>query len=226
VHPVVIIDAEVSITVRTLGAEINDVARYRSEGYDVEDDNDPAPENAPVSFRAGVQQQDSSFGEWGATTLCYRRAEDRRFENPKILKTRPDIRLGWFRYFLMMKYITSVLLVETSKVLPGKPLTLGEFIWFIGLWLIMATTAGNSRTSFFEQTEPSAWEGAPFRLIELMLKKRFDDIANSLRFTNIPPPHYRDKFHQVCQMIAMWNQHMMDMFVAAWVSCLDESMPV
>jgi hypothetical protein len=228
--PVVHDEPGVSVPVRTLGAEIReDIARFRSEGYDVDDDNDPAPENVPVPPPAAgqVQQQDSSlFGEWGATTLCHRRAEDRRFENPKLLKTRPDSRLGWLLYFLPMKYITTVLLVESSKVLPGKPLTLGEFIRFVGLWLIMATTAGNNRTSFFEQTEPSAWEGAPFRLNEFMSKKRFDDIVQSLRFTHVEPPPYRDKFHQIRQMIAMWNTHMMDVFVASWVSCLDESMSV
>jgi Transposase IS4 len=90
----------------------------------------------------------------------------------------------------------------------------------------MVTIAGNSRSFFFEQTEPSAWEGAPFRLNEYMSKKKFDDIVNSLRFTNLDPPDYRDKFHQARQMIAMWNQHTMDMFVAAWVSCLDELMSV
>jgi hypothetical protein len=84
-----------------------------------------APENVPVPPPAGVQQQDCLLGEWGSTTLCHCRAEDRRFENPKLLKRRPDSRLGWFRYYLPMKYITGVLLVETSKVLPGKPLTLG-----------------------------------------------------------------------------------------------------
>jgi hypothetical protein len=136
--PVVHDEPGVSVPVRTLGAEIReDIARFRSEGYDVDDDNDPAPENVPVPPPAAgqVQQQDSSlFGEWGATTLCHRRAEDRRFENPKLLKTRPDSRLGWLLYFLPMKYITTVLLVESSKVLPGKPLTLGEFIRFVGLW--------------------------------------------------------------------------------------------
>jgi Transposase IS4 len=229
VHLVVIFDTEVSIPVRSLRAEIKeDVPRFRSEGCDVDNDNDPAPENVPVPLPAGLQQQDSLFGEWGATTLCHRLADDRRFENPKILKTRPDSQLGWFRYFLPMKNITSVLLVETSKFLPaawqasdfGRVYSVCRFVAHYG------DNSGQQCTSLFEQTEPSAWAGIPFQLNEYMSKKRFDDIVNSLRFTNMEPPHYRVKFHQVRQMITMWNQHMMDRFVAAWVSCLDESMSV
>jgi hypothetical protein len=47
--PVVHDEPGVAVPVRTLGAEIwEDVACFRSEGYDVDDDNDPAPENVPV----------------------------------------------------------------------------------------------------------------------------------------------------------------------------------
>lgn len=217
----------VVIPVRGLGSELReDIARFRAEGYDVDDDNDPAPENVPNPRQA--QQQDGGvvYQDWGSRTLCLRRSEGCLHPNPKLGKPMPETRLGWFLLFIPMAYITTVLLVETNKVLPGKKLLLGEFIRFIGLWLLMSTTAGCSRSSFFEQTEPSPWEGAPFRLNEYMSKKRFEDIISSLRFTNVAAPTYRDKFWQVRQMITMWNRHMAEVFSAAWVSCLDESMSV
>jgi hypothetical protein len=89
----------------------------------------------------------------------------------------------------------------------------------------MATVqVGCDRRSWFEDTEPSEFEGAPFRLQKYMSRTRFENIINALRYTNEPPPAYKDKFHQVRQMLKAWNENMFDVFTPSWVSCLDESM--
>ena len=55
---------------------------------------------------------------------------------------------------------------------------------------------------------------------------KFEAIVASLRFTDRPYPSYKDKFHEVRQMVEAWNKNMIDVFVAGWVSCLDESMSI
>ena len=42
----------------------------------------------------------------------------------------------------------------------------------------------------------------------------------------MPYPSYKDNFHEVRQMVEAWNENMMEVFVAGWVSCLDESMSI
>ena len=55
---------------------------------------------------------------------------------------------------------------------------------------------------------------------------RFNSITQALRFTDEPPPSYKDGFYQVRQLINAFNDHMISIFSAGWISCLDESMSV
>jgi hypothetical protein len=47
---------------------------------------------------------------------------------------------------------------------------------------------------------------------------------SALTYTNLPPPPYQDKFHQIRQMLNEWNTRMASVFSPSWISCLDESM--
>ena len=55
---------------------------------------------------------------------------------------------------------------------------------------------------------------------------KFERITFCLRLTVRDPPAYRDKFHEVRDLIAAWNDHMREVFIPGWVSCVDESMPI
>ena len=78
----------------------------------------------------------------------------------------------------------------------------------------------------WDDSYPSPFKGAPFRLHSFMSFMRFDAITKALSFTDRITPLYRDKFWEVRQMIHAWNWHMSDAFLAGWVSCLDESMSI
>lgn len=59
---------------------------------------------------------------------------------------------GLFCAFFPMKYISEILVEETSKSLISEkkdPTSVGEMLVFIGLWLLMATVVGFSRRDFF-----------------------------------------------------------------------------
>ena len=47
----------------------------------------------------------------------------------------------------------------------------------------------------------------------------------SIKFEKHGFPSKRDKFHEVREIIATFNEHMKKVFIPSWVSCLDESMP-
>lgn len=211
-------------TVTAHGDHAEDIARLRAQGYDVDDDNDPAPENEPNARNNDILQYDA----WGSRMVCMRMSEGHRFEGPRLLRhlAEDQKRISWFLLFLPNQWMKEVLLVELNKnILGSTPVTWPEFLRFLGLLFLMATVqVGCNRRSWFEDTEPSEFEGAPFRLQKYMKRTRFDDIMNALRYTNLPPPPYKDKFHQVRQMLKAWNDNMFSVFTASWVSCLDESM--
>ena len=80
--------------------------------------------------------------------------------------------------------------------------------------------------TYEDNSDPSPFKGSPFRIHIFMSFARFDAITKSLSFTYHTPPLYRDKFCEVRHMIHAWNWHMSDVFLAGWVSCLDESISI
>jgi hypothetical protein len=201
------------------------IARLRAEGYGVDDDNEPAPENVPNNNN-NTANNNTTYQGWGSQTICHRRSQGHRFENARLSQHPPNNRrMSWFLHFLPVQFLHDVILVETNKNIEGKPVEWPEFLRFIGLLLLMSTViTGYDRRSWFDHTEPSEFGGAPFRLHKYMTRHRFENILSALRYTNQPFPPFQDKFHQIRQLLDAWNNHMAFIFIASWISCLDESM--
>ncbi len=107
------------------------------------------------------------------------------------------------------------------------PLTESEFLCYIGIWILMSTCSGWSQSDFWSTKDYDERTNAcPYNLTDKMSKKRFDEITRELRFTNLNPPAYRDRFWEVRQVIQAWNDHMADIYVPSWALCLDESMSI
>ena len=68
------------------------------------------------------------------------------------------------------------------------------------------------------------FEGAPFRLLEYISGRRFQNICGAISYTNIESPAFLDWFHDVWQMIDDFNEHYDCEYVPSWINCLDESM--
>jgi hypothetical protein len=62
-----------------------------------------------------------------------------------------------------------------------------------------------------------------FSFKRYMSRQRYLTIMSALRFTQSPPPTFRDKFWQIREMVTAWNEHMRSFFSAGWAVCLDES---
>jgi Transposase IS4 len=56
------------------------------------------------------------------------------------------------------------------------------------------------------------------------VQNRFDEILYALNYSPSDPPAFLDKFWQIRDMVAAWNENMSKVFVPSWISCLDESM--
>ena len=87
-------------------------------------------------------------------------------------------------------------------------LTYGEFLWWIGIWVLMSTVDGADHWSFWSTKTVDAFEGAPFRLTPFMSCRHFEKILNNLGYTKEEAPEFRDRFWEVQSMIKMWNDNM------------------
>ena len=191
----------------------------------IDDDNDPAPENIPDST---VEVGDAVYtNEWKHDGICYRRQKTNRKEPPQVfgVKQSPDA-LDLFETFFPKAFLMDVILVNINKNHTEAKVTYGELIRWIGIWFLMSTITGPQRHEFWQTCDVSIFNGAPFRLNDLMSRNRFNLILTNIAYNSSDSPTYRDKFWMIREVISAWNSNMVEKFEPAWVSCLDESMSI
>jgi hypothetical protein len=131
----------------------------RSQGLDVDDDNEPALENIP----AGGARVDSTTNnlhgqEWGWNGTCHRKTKHHLDVSLQILNhSRSDLcnqtKLNMFLLFFPLDYTENAVVVkQTSRTLVGQaynPLSIGEFMRFLGcIFLCYASVELIEETSF------------------------------------------------------------------------------
>ena len=106
-----------------------------------DDDNAHAQENIPSS----KNQEEAVYNVyWGHDGICRRHLIGARNHNACV-HFAPDIeptQLQLFQIFLFRDFIEGVLQHNANERIEGKKVTYGDFIVFIGVWLIVATTQG------------------------------------------------------------------------------------
>ena len=67
------------------------------------------------------------------------------------------------------------------------------------------------------------FKGETTRLNFYMKEYRFKKIISLISFTDLLLKSFKDRLFEVWHIIVAWNQHMKDVFIPLWVSCLYES---
>jgi Transposase IS4 len=190
-------------------------------GIEVDDDNQPAPEN----INPAPEDTNNIYGEWGFPGFCERRRQGFNKHDAKLNHYNGNFDYqSVFEHLFPMAWVKEVLLVKTNDNLDDQKITYGEFLRWIGLWFIMATTEGCQRRDFWASANISMYAGAPYRFNDLMSRSRFEDILQSLQFTDVEANGPLDKFHEIRQLVDCWNKNMAENFRPSYISCLDESM--
>ena len=211
-----------------VGIQADDLAMAQNLVDDtmIDDDNEPAPENIPNPN----ENTDGVFGEWEHSGSCYRalaggRRLKARISYPPHIK--PSL-FNLFELFFFTTFVKDVIIPQTNKRLTEngfhRELSYGEFLRWLGIWLLMSTINGPDRGAFWSLVDVDRFRGAPWRLNDLMSRKRFDAILKSIFYTDRNKPQYTDKFWEVRQIVDAFNKNMTQQFTPSWVSCLDESM--
>ena len=206
----------------------DDAAAAAAAAPMVDDDNKPAPENRPQLNEA----VGDIFSEWGHSGICARRSTIRNNPKPemkfwKSSEAEPS-NLDLFEGFFFSAYIKTTILPKTNNNLHHghDQLQYGEFLQWLGLWLLMSTMVGPQRHEYWAAYPINAFRGAPLRLGVWMSRAHFDAILAALSFTDRDPPPFVDKFWEVRQMIDAWGSNMNNAFAPGYMNCLDESMSV
>ena len=162
----------------------------------VDDDNEPAPENRPQPNEA----VGDIFSEWGHSGICVRRSTIRNNPKPvmkfwKSSEAEPS-NLDLFEGFFFSAYIKTTILPKTNNNLHHghDQLQYGEFLQWLGLWLLMSTMVGPQRYEYWGAYPINAFRGAPLRLGVWMSRARFDAILAALSFTDRDPLLFSTNF--------------------------------
>ena len=173
---------------------------------DIDDDNEPAPENIPIANEENPSILEQAWGHDGICFHCLLNVTNQkaRLHFP-IDPTENDINLQLFEGLFPKDYLHEVILVETNKKLK-EPLSYGELIQWIGIWVLLSTVDGPDRRSFWSSKDVDMYEGAPFRLSSLMTRNWFENILSAMMYTSNEPPVYVDQFWEVRQLIDVGMQ--------------------
>ena len=71
---------------------------------------------------------------------------------------------------LFLKQVLTVVVDKVNENMHGADdLTYGEFLWWIGMWVLMLTVDGADHHSFWSSKNVDPFDGAPFLLTAFML---------------------------------------------------------
>ena len=114
--------------------------------------------------------------------------------------TTDDIYVQLFEGLFPANFLDKMV-TEMNKKISGDPVTYGELLKWIGLWVLMSTVDGSDQWSFWSTRDIDIFKGAPFRLAAFMSRNHFENILNNLVYTSADPPAFRDPFWEVRWMI-------------------------
>jgi Transposase IS4 len=205
---------------------VEDISHFHAHGFEVDDDNDPAPENVP--FAATPSTTSCIYLDWGNNTLDPRRINN--LSNYKAVFRGFDMAainsiLVHFLHFLPVDFIKEVLLEQMNQLIV-PPCLFPEFMRFLALMLLIGTTQGCSRRQFWSTEDVDIVLGTPFCFNHLMSHRCFEVIIKYLRFTSTSDPAYQAPFHCVEELVNAFKKYTQIAFIHSWIACLDESIPV
>lgn len=225
-----------TIPIPAPAASANDGDESDLESIDEDQLLEPTVDQVRASVNAALTPGNLDFGDWQAPT------DSHTIDARGIPKTPPAIvshanpshldELGFFRIMIPESFIKEKIIPLTSDRLIGigkMPVLYGEFLRWLGLWLIIGLNpAVDTRSQFWASeadSEPNPLFGSVPSFSKWMSRHRFEDILSCLALNDQQPPGApKDRFWMIRELITAFNKNMSDEFYPSWLTCLDESM--
>ena len=159
-------------TTTAAGVQGDDVAMVCRlvDGLMINDDNAPAPENIPTPN----DNTDGIFGKWEHSGSYYRALAGGRHLKARISyppHIKPSL-FNMFELFFFTSFMKDVIIPQTSTCLTAngihRELSYSEFLWWIGVWLLMSMLHGPDHATFWSLMDVDHFRGALWRLNDLM----------------------------------------------------------
>ena len=124
-----------------------------------------------------------------------------------------------------IQFIQDVILPSSNKKLKQQS-TYGEFLQWLGLWILMSTRDGYDTCSFWSLKKIDMFDGSGFHhLTELMSRNCFKAILGALSYVDHDPPVLLDHFWEVQWFdCCMESKHGRKFLALFWINVIDESM--
>ena len=204
--------------------EANTIKALR-EVVDIDDDNSLAPENVPATADNSNRLLST---KWGHDGFCFRRSQNFGSTwaklNFSVDATCHGYYVQLFKGFFPKQLLQNVIDIVNEKMDGDEEVVYGEFISWIGIWVLMSKVDGVDQCLFWSTKNVNAFDGAPFCLTPFMSCRCFEKILYNLGYTKEGPPQYQDRFWEVQTMLQMWNENMRTNFLPSWINCIDELM--
>ena len=152
-----------------------------------------------------------------------RKASDRKPKLKKIETKLKLTRLQMFEILFPVDYMKHIMLPKMNVKLSAAPISYGELLQFLSIWLHISTTVGFKRREFWSIGNKK-YRDTPMKFNTIMSRNRFENILTSPTFTADVSPPFKDKFWEVRSVIEAWNLNMEENVSPGHIPCLDESM--
>ena len=202
---------------------LSDLVAALSGVVNVDDDNKPAPENIPTM----TNTPSIISTEWGHEGVCFRKELNHPNSTAVLVcpvdTTRDDVNLQLFEHLFPKNFLQEVM-IPTMNWKLSNPVSYGELLSWIGLWVLMSMVDGSDHQSFWSSKEVNIYKGAPFLLMQFMSWNCFEEILGAMSYTDKSAPELSDKFWEVRDLISAWNANIKVEFLPSWINKIDESM--
>ena len=133
---------------------------------DVDDDNEPSPENIPQPNNVVLSPLKET---WGHSCFCCQQAANMQNHKAKIdfhINIEDDYYLQLFEG-MFPRDVLDTIIEGVNKQISGDPITYGELLHWIGVWVMMLTVAGSDHRSFWSTPDLDIFEGSFFHFVKL-----------------------------------------------------------
>ena len=165
---------------------------------DIDDDNELAPENIPATADNSNRLLST---KWGHDRFCFRKSQNFGITWAKLNFSVDATCHGYYiqllEKFFPKQLLQNVIDIVNEKMDGDEEVVYGEFIWWIGIWVLMSTVDGADQCLFRSTKNVDAFDGAPFHLTPFMSHRHFEKILYNLGYTKEGPPRYQDCFWEV-----------------------------